>query len=374
MKKRASRPPRFVAVDNRAVDTIHSVLAVGLLTILARARDGDDVTVEGISKARKEGREALSGAMRALVQDGYVVKLKIQLQDGIWNEDGGKWEIRAGGWITEFNADTIPFTREDVAEMLAETENARAIRVEPEWLDPRDESDTTPPAKPKNKARLVRKPQPKPDPEQPQHDRPTETRNSVVTRQNNASSQVAPTDGFPAAGEPTAGEPTAGNAAALYRKKTSLQDSLSSDSSSDTGVSGERETSAVPNSTASASPADVGPDAAADAWVAARQRLGRPVPPAGPAAVRRNAGRAIEAGLAPHDVIAAAADMASDDRFRDPAKHLEHWAPPVSAVPGPRRDGRAAGHPLPDCPDCYGSGWTEDLSDRCHCMLQPAAS
>lgn len=43
-------------------------------------------------------------------------------------------------------------------------------------------------------------------------------------------------------------------------------------------------------------------------------------------------------------------------------------------VPGQRAE-HQSGHPAADCPDCYGSGWTDDLTSRCPCTdAQPAAS
>jgi hypothetical protein len=198
VRKRASRPPRFVAIDNGAADDdqLH-VLALGLLTLLLRARDGDDVTVEGISKRRKEGREALAGAMRNLVSRAYVVKFKVHGADGKWR--------------TEFTADSIPFTREDIAEMLPEVSaGARTVKIEPEWIDPREDDA----------------------------DRPTGSRRSVVTSENKGSSQVGTTYGIP-----TVGRTTVGSSAAKKIKTGEEEDSLSgARDSRDDG--GEREAAA----------------------------------------------------------------------------------------------------------------------------------
>ncbi|MGW6878623.1 hypothetical protein ACWGHA_40630, partial [Streptomyces xanthophaeus] len=154
-----------MAIDNGAADDdqLH-VLALGLLTLLLRAKDGDDVTVEGISKRRKEGREALAGAMRNLVSRAYVVKFKVHGADGKWR--------------TEFTTDSIPFTRDDIAEMLPEVSaGARTVKVEPEWIDPREDGD----------------------------DRPTGSRVSVATCENEESSQAGPTYGIPTVGQATVG-------------------------------------------------------------------------------------------------------------------------------------------------------------------------
>lgn len=212
MRKRPSRPARFAAVDNEAVDTIPSVMAVGLITILIRAKDGDDVTVELISQERTEGRESVTKAMRILVEGAYVVKFKIQraTTETVTNDDGSEEVKRGGSWWTTFTVDSIPFTAEDVAAMLADilnTTNAKAVRVEPTWLDPRKNSAV---------ASLVAR------------CRPTNGKPSVGATRQNAKSEPAtegenpgnsgarPTDGFP-----TVGRPTVGEAAALYRKETS---------------------------------------------------------------------------------------------------------------------------------------------------------
>ncbi|MDX3075895.1 hypothetical protein [Streptomyces sp. MI02-7b] len=51
MKKLRSRPPRFVALDNRAVDDVRlSVLEVGLLAMALRAPDGADFTVAALAR------------------------------------------------------------------------------------------------------------------------------------------------------------------------------------------------------------------------------------------------------------------------------------------------------------------------------------
>lgn len=154
MRKRVSRPPRFAAIDNRAIDTISSILATGLLTHLIRAKDGDDVTVERLAAQYDEGEASLTKAMRKLVDGGYVVKFKIQraASETIEEEDGTKIVKRGGSWYTTFTVDSIPFTAEDVAAMLAgiyEEGNVRAVRVEPAHLDPRkDDQAETPPQTP----------------------------------------------------------------------------------------------------------------------------------------------------------------------------------------------------------------------------------
>lgn len=209
MRKRPSRPQRFVALDNGSVDTLKSMTAKGLLATLIRAKDGDDVTVEGLCKTHVEGREMLTKAMRALVEDAFVVKFKIQRKasETITLEDGSTEQRRGGSWWTTFTVDSIPFTADDVTVMLQEifddgNGNVKAVRVEPARLDRRERA-SDPPA-------------------------PTDGKPSVGATCGNDRSPLdegeevledsgpRPTDGFP-----TVGGPTVGPSAAHIRKKTS---------------------------------------------------------------------------------------------------------------------------------------------------------
>lgn len=140
MRKRVSRPRRFAAVDNDAIDGLPSILSIGLLTRLIRAKDGDDVTVETLSNDYDEGEKSLTKAMRALVEDAYVVKFKVQrATTEIVIEDGKEVVKRGGSWYTTFSVDSIPFSVVDVAAMVEEIYaegNVKSHRVEPVQLDP----------------------------------------------------------------------------------------------------------------------------------------------------------------------------------------------------------------------------------------------
>jgi hypothetical protein len=142
VRKRISRPYRFAAVENDAIDTLPSILSVGLLTRLIRAKDGDDVTVESLAADYDEGEKALTKAMRALVEGAYVVKFKIQraTSETVTEDDGTQTVKRGGSWYTTFSVDSVPFTAEDVAAMLEDIYaegNVKCHRVEPIRLDPR---------------------------------------------------------------------------------------------------------------------------------------------------------------------------------------------------------------------------------------------
>ncbi|MCW7991528.1 hypothetical protein XF35_41630, partial [Streptomyces platensis subsp. clarensis] len=206
MRKRASRPNRFAAVENTAIDALPSVLATGLLTKLIRARDGEDVTVEGLCKTHVEGREALTKAMRMLVEKAFVVKFKLQrAASEMVEEDGELVAKRGGSWYTTFSVDSFAFTAEDVSAMLAEIYdggNVKSHRIEPEHLDPN-----------KNGAGWSR---------------PGAGIPSVGATRENAEPWPEG-DSRPTYGSPTVGPPTVGHPAAHIRKKTVLSETKSED-------------------------------------------------------------------------------------------------------------------------------------------------
>ncbi|MFF8840491.1 hypothetical protein [Streptomyces sp. NPDC015130] len=206
MRKRPSKPYRFAAVENTAIDALPSILATGLLTKLIRAQDGDEVTVEGLCKTHVEGREALTKAMRMLVDKAFVVKFKIQrAASELVEEDGERVAKRGGSWYTTFTVDSSGFTADEVAAMLAEIYdegNVKAHRVEPEYLDPK-----------KNEIGWTR---------------PTYGSPSVgATREN--TEPWPEDDSRPTYGSPTVGPPTVGHPAAHIRKKTLLSETESED-------------------------------------------------------------------------------------------------------------------------------------------------
>ena len=142
MRKRQSRPPKYAQISNDAVDTIPSLLAVGMLTRLIRAQDGAHVTVDSMTTEYAEGKVLLTKAMGVLVETGHVVKYKIQRARQEFVVEGGKKVPKNGGsWYTVFDVDSVPFTEDDVKQALTEilrSGNARAVRVEPDRLDPRN--------------------------------------------------------------------------------------------------------------------------------------------------------------------------------------------------------------------------------------------
>ena len=231
MQKRPSKPQRFAAVENDAIDVLPSLLAVGLLTRLIRAQDGEDVTVESLCGEYAEGETALSKAMRALVAEAFVVKFKVQraANEPVLDEAGeqvldeaGKPVIKRGGsWYTTFSVDSHSFTAEDVAEMvdaILAGGNVKAIRVEPERLDPRKAATAASPT-----------------------DAPPTPKNPGVGQ--DTSPQVGPTPAFPGVGHEGAGRPTpprpgVGQGGALFKEETVFENSPSPSAALDPSVTG----------------------------------------------------------------------------------------------------------------------------------------
>ncbi|MFD4482793.1 hypothetical protein ACFWPU_42730 [Streptomyces sp. NPDC058471] len=222
MQKRPSRPQRFAAVENDAIDSLPSILAVGLLTRLIRARDGEDVTVESLCGEYAEGEASLSKAMRALVSEAFVVKFKVQRAtsepardaagEQVLDESGRPVIKRGGSWYTTFSVDSHRFTAQDVREMvdaIAADGNVRAIRIEPKHLDPR-----------KNNSAVAAS---------PIGARPTPGNAGAGPTRENTVSRPAPA--FPGAGQTDAGRPAplrpgVGRAGALFKEETVFENSL----------------------------------------------------------------------------------------------------------------------------------------------------
>ncbi|MFI1203560.1 hypothetical protein ACH4VR_29710 [Streptomyces sp. NPDC020883] len=302
MRKRHSRPPRFAAVDNGAIDTIPSILAIGLLTRLIRAKDGDDVTVELLASHYSEGERSLEKAMRVLVDGAYVVKFKIQRAKNERVIEDGKEKIKRGGtWYTTFTADSIPFTAEDASQMLADIladANVSAVRVEPERFDPRKQdsgiTDTS---------------------TRPAPARPTPTNAGAGptcenTDSDGSSNGQDPANTSPRPTPPNAetGRPRTGSRGALYKEETvSLSDS--------------RTPAPQRRRTQPAGPAD----AVVNAYAAAAQR---PVTDSARRQLRDQAARLIAAGYPVEWLSARAAEM-PDNNWVNLEQHAQRSRAPL---------------------------------------------
>ncbi|MCY0923895.1 hypothetical protein OS965_38180 [Streptomyces sp. H27-G5] len=124
MRKRSGRPPRFAAIPNETVDDAVQLdfMALSLLTVLLRHRDGWDITLEEIGEKYGYGEDAMAGAMGLLQVARYVVKVRIMQRVGnLWSTDVAVYDV--------------PATDEDVEELLVtireEQPDARRIEVVP---------------------------------------------------------------------------------------------------------------------------------------------------------------------------------------------------------------------------------------------------
>lgn len=179
------QPPlnRFAAVDYDTIDAIDDMIVKGLLMTLIRQKPGEDMTVEKLAGTHKQGRKTLEAAMRRLVEMGLVVKLKIQ------NASNNRWR-------TVFTVSDREMPREFIQEWIDSIEDARAIRVEPDRLDPR--------------------PRGKNGTENPLF--PTAAIGPVGGNEEKSQVRAGSGNGFPTAAIPTVGDPTLARAAAKEEK------------------------------------------------------------------------------------------------------------------------------------------------------------
>ncbi|SNT44499.1 hypothetical protein [Actinacidiphila glaucinigra] len=189
-------------MDNRAVDDQRlSVLDIGLLTMALRLPDGADFTIAALAQTRKPGREALTKAMRNLVNCGYIVKLKIQ-------------DAADGTWRTEFSVAGLPHQHADIHHLLNHVTGTRAIRVEPAWLDPRNHHTPAPATTPLKETLPEPAATDSPAAQSALHPVTTGPPDPAATSDDSEDVQAGPSNGFPAVGEPTVGDPAIGEPAA----------------------------------------------------------------------------------------------------------------------------------------------------------------
>jgi hypothetical protein len=120
MRKRSGRPPRFAAVPNETIDDAVNLdfMALALLTILIRHRDGWDVTLEKIGRKYGYGREALAKAMGLLMVARYVVKVRMM-------------SVHGNQWSTEIYVYDTPATDAEVeALLIAVEQDVEVVRAE----------------------------------------------------------------------------------------------------------------------------------------------------------------------------------------------------------------------------------------------------
>lgn len=117
MRKRSGRQPRFAAVPNETIDDAPNLdfMALGLLNVLLRHRDGWEITLSEIGDKYGYGRDAMANAMGLLQVARYVVKVRMMSIDG-------------NQWSTEVCVYDTPATDTEMAALLAEVQRDPAVR------------------------------------------------------------------------------------------------------------------------------------------------------------------------------------------------------------------------------------------------------
>ena len=118
MRKRSGRPPRFAAVPNETIDDAVSLdfMALALLTILLRHRDGWDITLAQIGAKYGYGRDAMANAMGLLQVARYVVKIRMM-------------SAATNQWSTEVCVYDTPATDAEVAALLTAVSREPGVRA-----------------------------------------------------------------------------------------------------------------------------------------------------------------------------------------------------------------------------------------------------
>ncbi len=117
MRKRSGRQPRYAAIPNETIDDAPRLdfMALGLLNVLLRHRDGWDVTLADIGTKYGYGRDAMAGAMGLLQVARYVIKVRLMSVEG-------------NQWSTEVCVYDTPATDAEVAALLAEAEAEPGVK------------------------------------------------------------------------------------------------------------------------------------------------------------------------------------------------------------------------------------------------------
>ncbi|WP_331728799.1 hypothetical protein OG693_39445 (plasmid) [Streptomyces sp. NBC_01259] len=117
MRKRSGRQPRYAAIPNETIDDAPHLdfMALGLLNVLLRHRDGWDITLAEIGSKYGYGRDAMSGAMGLLQVARYVIKIRLMSVEG-------------NQWSTEVCVYDTPATNTEVAALLADAEAEPGVK------------------------------------------------------------------------------------------------------------------------------------------------------------------------------------------------------------------------------------------------------
>ncbi|WP_176734725.1 hypothetical protein, partial [Streptomyces sp. EN23] len=110
--------PKYAAVPNETVDNAVQLdfMALALLTILLRHRDGWDITLAEIGAKYGYGRDAMANAMGLLQAARYVVKIRLMASEN-------------NQWSTEVCVYDTPATDAEIQALLAEAAKEPGVRV-----------------------------------------------------------------------------------------------------------------------------------------------------------------------------------------------------------------------------------------------------
>jgi hypothetical protein len=112
---RTLRPKQFVQLPHDALDTLPDFNSVGLLAHILRHDDGWDFSLDRLVASKTGiGRQAAYKAMRTLIANAYVVKVK-------WQDAGGLWH-------TDVFRAADPHTADDLAEIAAMYAPGESVR------------------------------------------------------------------------------------------------------------------------------------------------------------------------------------------------------------------------------------------------------
>jgi len=118
MRKRSGRQPKYAAVPNETVDDAVQLdfMALALLTILLRHRDGWDITLAAIGAKYGYGRDAMANAMGLLQVARYVVKIRLMSAEN-------------NQWSTEVCVYDTPATDAEIQALLAQASREPGVRA-----------------------------------------------------------------------------------------------------------------------------------------------------------------------------------------------------------------------------------------------------
>lgn len=164
----------FTIIDNGVIETLGDYVALGLYIEMRSKPEGWKFNIKALARTRKQGRDAISGAMDALIEAGLLVRVRHQIE-------GGRWARR------HVVAECTALTLEEVLQIqqtfgptaIVETRQEFSTALE-EW-----KREQRPP-------------------------RPADGHEADADAEQAAKPLVRPRTGFPGLGEPSLGDPSIG--------------------------------------------------------------------------------------------------------------------------------------------------------------------